>query len=178
MTANPNFLQLLSTRRSVRRYRDAPVDPDIIALLEEAILRCPSSHNRKSWEFVVVDEVERLEALSRAKPQGSRFLAQARLAFVVCGDPQRSDVWIEDCAIAAHTVHLAAHALGLGSCWIQIRRRPHDAQVTAEDYVRRILDLPDSLRVLCMVAIGWPEKEPAGHPTETLPFDRLHRNRM
>ena len=52
-----------------------------------------------------------------------------------------SDVWIEDCSIAAIIVHLAAESLGLGSCWIQVRNRQHNAETTSEDYVRDVLGI-------------------------------------
>ena len=67
-----------------------------------------------------------------------------------------SDVWIEDCSIAAVIVHLTAVSLGLGGCWIQIRNRMHNSETTSEDYVREILGIAHPLRVLAIVAVGFP----------------------
>ena len=84
-----------------------------------------------------------------------------------------SDVWIEDCSIAAVIVHLAAVSLGLGGCWIQIRNRMHSAEKTSEDYVREILGIAHPLRVLAIVAVGVPARVSAGHPFESLDQDKV-----
>jgi nitroreductase len=84
-----------------------------------------------------------------------------------------SDVWIEDCSIAAIIVHLAAVSLGLGGCWIQIRNRRHDAESTSEEYVRKILGLAHPLRVLAIIAVGLPAEVTAGHPFESLDHGKV-----
>jgi nitroreductase len=168
------FLRLLRTRRSVRRYRNRPIPRAILRRLQEAVLRAPSSRGLAPWELVFVTERSLLRLLSKAKPHGASFLAGAALGIVVCGDPRRADTWIEDCAIAAYTAHLAAHALKLGSCWIQLRMRPHDASASAEAYVRRLLGLPRTLRVLAIVAVGVPAARPKGVPAASLPWEKIH----
>ena len=122
------FIDLLRARRSIRRFQDRPVEQEKIDILIEAMLRSPSSRGLSPWEFVVVTEKETLVRLSQAKSYGSSFLKNAPLAIVVCADPKKCDVWVEDCSIASILLHLAATDLGLGSCWIQIRLREHDAQ--------------------------------------------------
>jgi nitroreductase len=87
---------------------------------------------------------------------------------VVCGDESVSDVWIEDCSIAAIIVHLTAESLGLGSCWIQVRNRSYNPELTSEDYVRSILGIDLPVRVLAIIAIGLPDEVKAGHPYESL----------
>jgi nitroreductase len=96
----------------------------------------------------------------------------------VCADPARCDVWIEDCAIAATILHLAAESLGLGSCWVQIRQRPHGDGRSAEEYVREVLGLPESLVLECIIGIGYPACSLPGHPRVSLAFDKVHRNRF
>ena len=66
------------------------------------------------------------------KPHGSTFLNDAPLGVVVCAEPEKSDVWVEDASIATIFIELAATSLGLGSCWIQIRERMHYEAQTAE----------------------------------------------
>jgi nitroreductase len=87
---------------------------------------------------------------------------------VVCCDETVSDVWVEDCSIAAIIVHLAAESMDLGSCWIQVRNRRHNAETTSEDYVRNILGIGHPLRVLAIIAIGIPDEVRAGHSFESL----------
>jgi nitroreductase len=149
--------------------------------MKEALLRCPSSRSIQPWTFIFVDDPATLLRLSRAKPQGSDFLKGAALGIVICGDESKSDVWIEDCAIAAIVVQLTAHSLGLGSCWIQIRKRSHSAEKTAEEYVRETLDIPKTLSVGCMISIGaagsGADGRKATKPVEELDYGKIHHNR-
>jgi len=172
------FIEQLRQRRSIRKYSGDPLAPTQVAGLEEALLRAPSSRSLNPWEFVFVDDPEVLARLARAKPHGSSFLAGAALGVVVCGDPAVCDVWVEDCSIATIFLHLAAQDLGLGSCWIQIRERPHDERQSAEEYVRKVCEIPERLRVLAIVAVGRPAEERAGHPEEQLPQGKIHRNKI
>jgi nitroreductase len=169
------FLQLLRARRSIRRYTDEPLTPELLEALQEALLRSPSSRGICPWEFVLIQDTELLEKLSRCKPHGASFLRDAALGIVVCGDETRSDVWVEDCSIASIVVQLAAHSLGLGSCWIQVRRRPHEDGGSAEAHIQALLDLPPHLRVLSMIAVGHPAQEKEGHPRGSLDWGKIHR---
>ena len=170
------FLPLIQNRRSIRKYQDKAVEAETIDLLVEALLRAPTSMGKNSWNFVVVTDPSLLEQLSRAKPHGAAFLKNAPLGIVVCGDPQISDVWIENSSIASIYIHLAAASLDLGSCWIQIRERPHDDSRSAEAYIADMLNLPAHLRVLSIIAIGYPGESKAPHPGDALAYDRVSLN--
>jgi len=172
------LLPLLQRRRSIRQFQPRAVEAEKVEVLVEALLRAPSSRGRNPWEFVIVDDPFLLKKLSRAKAHGSAFLDGASLAVVLCGDPERSDVWIEDCAIAATILQLTAESLGLGSCWAQIRLRLHRDGRTAEDYLRPILDLPAELRVLAVVGLGYPDEAKAGYDRDTLEWGKVYRNRF
>jgi nitroreductase len=170
------FVSLIEERRSIRKFQDKAVEDDTIATLVEASLRAPTSMGNNSWEFVVVTDRDRLEKLSRAKPHGASFLRKAPLGIVVCGDPQISDVWIENSSIASIYIHLAAASLGLGSCWIQIRERAHDESLSAEAYIADVLNLPAHLKVLSIIAIGYPAESKPPHPKDSLAYDRVSLN--
>lgn len=167
------FIDLLRKRRSVRQFQDKAVDQEDVATLVEAMLRAPSSRNTSPWKFVVVQEKTTIEALAKTKEHGSAFLGSAPLVIAVCADPKRCDVWIEDCSIATVFLHLAAADLGLGSCWVQVRLREHDAQKSAASYVAETLSLSEGLEVEALIAIGHPLQESTGHPDSTLLKDRV-----
>ena len=167
------MLELLRKRRSIRHFKKERISPAHIDALREAVLRSPSSRALKPWKFWFVQDAVLIGKLSRGKEHGSAFLKDAPLAVVVCGDESVSDAWIEDCSIAAIIVHLAAVSLGLGGCWIQIRNRMHSAHTTSEDYVREILGIAHPLRVLAIVAVGYPDRIPAGHAFESLDQDKV-----
>lgn len=171
------FLNLLRNRRSIRQFKPDKIDPEQIEQLIEALLRSPSSRGLRPWHFVVIDDPQCLARLARAKVHGAEFLAGAPLAVTICADPARCDVWVEDCAIAAILLQLAAESLGLGSCWAQIRLRNDAAGRSAEANVKEILNLPQGWCVDCIVGIGHPQRRLAGHPRASLPADNIHRNR-
>lgn len=172
------MLELLRKRRSVRRFAERPVEADKVEMLIEAALRSPSSKGRNPWEFVVVVDPAQRAALADAKPKGGTFVAGAPLAIVVCADPEKCDVWIEDCSIASIILQLTAEELGLGSCWSQIRCRDHADGGTATDHLRKVLNLPEHYEVLAVIGIGYPVEEKAGHSKESLPYHKVHRERF
>lgn len=170
------FMPLIRSRRSVRKFSDRPVEPEKVEQLTEAALRAPSSRSLNPWEFVVVDEPATLDTLSRSKPHGSSFLKNAPLGIVICADSGKSDVWVEDASIATIYIQLAAASLQLGSCWIQIRKRMHAENTTAEAFVAETLQLPEHLSVESIVAIGYPGEDKKPHPAESLQKDKVFFN--
>jgi nitroreductase len=170
------MLEILRKRRSIRHYTPEALEPEVMELLREAVLRSPSSRGLDPWEFIFVTDKPLLEALSKAKPHGAHFLRDAALGVVVLGHEDKADTWIEDCAIASIILQLACESLGLGSCWMQIRLRPHDQERTAEDRVREILRIPPHLRVESIISIGYPAKALAGHARETLKDHTIRTN--
>ena len=127
--------------------------------------------------FLVAQKARKvLEKLAQSKEHGSSFLKGAPLAIVVCADPEKCDVWIEDVSIASILIHLCAHNLRLGSCWIQIRDRMHNANLTAEQYVRQTLDIPENLKVESIIAIGYPDEQKPPHNRDSLQFEKVHLN--
>jgi len=171
------FIDLLRMRRSIRQFQDRPVEQEKVDLLVEAVLRSPSSRGFNPWEFVVVSDRAIIGRLAKTKPHGAAFLANAPLAIAVCADPSKSDVWVEDVSIASLVLHLTATDLGLGSCWIQLRKREHDATRTAGEYAAEVLGLPANLVVSSIIAIGYPAQQLSPHPKESLHMYKVRLNR-
>ena len=170
------MIDILRTRRSIRKFKDQKIEEDKIEIIKEAVLRSPSGRTRNPWRFVFVDDKELIEKLSKAKDHGAAFMKSASLAIAVCGDENESDTWIEDCSIAAIFSQLTAHSLGLGSCWVHVRNRKHSDEMTSEEYVREVLNIPDSLKIDCIVAIGYPDEERASLAKEELQYDKIKYN--
>ncbi|MBN1103811.1 MAG: nitroreductase family protein [Deltaproteobacteria bacterium] len=168
------FLSLIEKRRSIRRFQGRRVEPEKVDMLIEAALRSPSSLGNNPWEFVVVDDADLLEKLSRAKQHGSSFLKNAPLGIVVCADPGKSSVWVEDASIASIFILLAAESIGLGGCWIQIRERIYDGSKTSEAYISELLGIPEGIKVEAIMAVGYPAETKAPHPREDLLFQRVY----
>jgi nitroreductase len=170
------MIELLRTRRSIRKFTAERIDQARIDSIIEAALRAPSSRGIDPWEFILVDDPAIIRSLSRAKQHGSEFLKNAPLCIVVCADSTRSDVWIEDCSIAAIIIQLTVHSLGLGSCWAQIRSRAHDDLTSAEAYVQGLLGLPEHIRVESIIGIGHPDEAKSPLPADKLRYGKIRSN--
>jgi nitroreductase len=171
------FNELAEKRRSVKVYAERPVEAGKIDAIIEAALRSPSGRAARPWEFVVVTDKTLLEKLSVAKPQGADFVKDAPVAVVVCGDPSASGLWVEDCSIAAVTIQYAAHALGLGSRWTQMRGNNFNEGTTSTQYIAKLLGLPENLTVQCIIAIGYPGEEMVPYKKDELLFNKVSYNR-
>ena len=167
------FLELISSRRSIRKFKNKTVEKEKISILIEAALRSPSSRSRNPWQFVVIEDRETLDKLSESKPHGSSFLKSAPLGIIICGGPSQTDVWVEDCSIATIFIHLAAHDLGLGSCWVQIRNRDHSPSKSADQYIKELISIADPMTIEAIMAIGYPDEIKASHAKNSLQFHKV-----
>ncbi|MEA4925862.1 MAG: nitroreductase family protein [Syntrophomonadaceae bacterium] len=168
------MLELLRKRRSIRKYQGRQLSRPEIEQLLKAALMSPSSRGLKPWEFIIVSHPDMLRQLSLSKTHGSSFLQGATAGIVVLADPNKCDVWIEDASIASVILHLTAASMNLGSCWIQIRKRYHDDKQAAEEYIKRLLSIPDHYQVESIIAIGYPAENKAPFKDSDLPLGKVH----
>lgn len=156
------FLDVIDKRHSVRKFADRPVEREILDALISVAQKAPSSRNCKSSAFMVVEDRDTLAAISEMRDFGSAFVKDAPAAIVVMGDEAKTDLWVDNCAISATFLQLAATAMDLGCCWVHVNGRPRsksDASLgDAETYLRELLGIKDGMRVLCVVAVGYPEE--------------------
>ncbi len=147
----------LLTRRSVRKYTGEPVSDDLIRQILKAGMYAPSANNTQPWHFLVSRNTELFKEFTKVHPH-SRMLLSADCGLVVIRN--RNLQYAEgygttDCAAATQNILLAAHALGLGACWIGTY--PRENRI---DFLKEALDLPEHLEPFAMLAIGWPAQEP------------------
>ncbi|MDD2559724.1 MAG: nitroreductase family protein [Bacteroidales bacterium] len=169
-----NFLDLLRQRRSTRKFLETDISPDMVAELMRAALMSPSSKRTNPWEFVLVEDADMLKKLSLSKKHGSALIEGASLGVVVIADKTQSDVWVEDASIAALIIQLQAESLGLGSCWVQIRKRLDAQDRDSEDYVRELLGIPEKYGVLCILALGMKAEQRKAFDESKLQWEKLH----
>lgn len=165
---------MLFERHSIRKYTSQPIDPDAVKQILEAGLLAPSSKSARPWQFIVVEDRTKLEALAKSKKVGSRPLAGCAMAIVVVAYPEKSDVFIEDASVAATMMHLQACALGVGSCWIQIRNRFDATDEPSANIVRSLLDIPYTLEPVCILACGMPDEQRRPVDPEKLEWQKVH----
>lgn len=168
------FRQLLLCRHSIRRYSDKPIDPEHVKLILEAALLAPSSKSKRPWQFVVVEDKERLMEMSKCKPVAAHALKTCAFAVAVCADPEGTDMVLEDCAIAAEFMQLQAAVLGIGSCWVQVRNRDAEDSSSSEDVIRRILNIPPSIMVECVMTFGYSVEVRRPVDPDKLRWEKVH----
>lgn len=173
-----SFSELIKSRRSMRKFTGEELTQEQVVALIKAALMAPSSKRSNAWQFVVVDDKNKLKELSVCKEQASQFIADAALAVVVMADPMASDVWIEDASIASIYLQLQAEDMGLGSCWVQIRERFAATGMSSDEYVHGILDIPLQLQVLSIIAIGHKGMERRPFDEDHLQWEKIHLNKF
>ena len=159
-TAN-DPLQFIFGRRSIRVYAPGEVSDATVARLLQAAMAAPSAVARDPWRFVVIRKPETLAAIAAALPNGS-MLASATVGIAVCGDLEAAhdrqlSYLLQDCSAAIENLLLAAHALGLGACWLGVHPRENRVRKLKE-----ILSLPPPVIPVACISIGHPgeQKEP------------------
>lgn len=163
------------TRRSVRSYTPEPVSEEEIELLARAAMSAPSAKNHQPWEFVMVTDRAKLDALA-SRLRYAKMLFQAPLAIAVCGrthylsdDGQEVENlnWKLDCAAATENILLAANALGLGTCWTAATDEERGGIVVEE------LNVPEGCWPLCVIAVGHPSDD--RQPKDKWCQEKIHR---
>ena len=144
-------------RRSVRAYKAVEVEEEKLKKILEAARLSPSASNRQGWKFIVVRNKDTKKKLARAA-FGQSFIGEAPVVMVACGTESNA---VMACGQPTHTVDvsiacafmiLQACELGLGTCWIG---------AFEEDGVKRILEIPKSVRVVAMIPLGYPDEDPS-----------------
>lgn len=171
-----SFIELARHRRSIRAFTTQKIPQDVVVELMKAPLLSPSSKSRRPWDFVLVDAPFLLHQLSECKASGAQFIEHAALAVVVVVNKDLSDVWIEDGAVASTMLLLQAESLGLGGCWVQIRQRGQEDGTPAGNIVREILNIPNSLDVLSIIALGYKAQERKPIADDKLLWEKIHIN--
>jgi nitroreductase len=161
---NMTVMDAIKVRRSIRAYQDRPVEKEKLLNVLEAGRLAPSARNMQDWKFIVVRDGEKRQLLSVAAKNQS-FVAQAPIVIAACGTETEyimtcgQHTYPIDVAIAVDHMSLEATDLGLGTCWIG---------AFYEDQVKEILDVPDKIRVVVMMTLGYPAESPSCRPRKKL----------
>lgn len=168
------LIGLMQTRRSIRQYTEDKIKQEDIDTVLRAGLLSPSGKNAKPWEFIVVRDREMLSKLAKARTGAADMLTQADCAVIVIADTAKTDVWCEDSSITMAYMHLTAHSLGLGSCWIQMRCREAQNGQSSDSYLRELLGYPDHCSAEAILSIGVPAQQREPHELPEFPNGKVH----
>ncbi|HNX09351.1 MAG TPA: nitroreductase family protein [Methanothrix sp.] len=157
------LMEAIRARRSIRRFLEKPVEEEkILAVLDSGRL-APSARNMQDWRFIVVrDQATRQKLAVAAKDQ--QFVAQAPVVIAACGTSNYimtcgQPTYAIDVTIALDHMTLAAASLGLGTCWIG---------AFYEDQAKKILGVPDDVRIVALMPLGYPAEEPLPRPRKEI----------
>ena len=166
-----NVFDCITKRRSTRSFSKKSVDDKLIGLMLHMATHAPSSGNMQEWEFVIVKDEKQKKKLSSVALRQD-FVHKAPVVIVVCADLGKANLRyekrgeslyaIQDTANATMLILLSAHALGLSTCWVG---------AFDEDAVKMALELPENLRPLAIVPVGYSLETPK--MPERMPFDNL-----
>ena len=150
----PHFdgIELLATRRSVRRYRDTTVDPRVLDEIFESCRHAPSARNSQPCSFIVIRNSDTLRRLSVLRGESSAPIASASVAVAIVSDPAESPRAVDDGCIAAYHLLLSAWAHGLGTCWMG---------GMDQDEAKSILGIPTDRRLITITPLGYPDERPS-----------------
>jgi nitroreductase len=133
--------------RSVRSFQPIGISEDVLKSILEAGRHTPSAHNIQPWHFIVVSDPKIKKELAVT----GKFVEDSALIIVGCGDPEESLRWYElEVAIALQSMVLAAWMQGVGSCWIDVGSN--------KGRVKKVLGIPDRLKMVALVAFGYPSE--------------------
>jgi nitroreductase len=142
-----DVFEAVQERKSVRAYTEEPVQREKLEKILEAGRLAPSAGNIEPWHFVVVTDSEKRKILSKGRY--AKFLNQAPVVLVACGDREASPNWYAiDVSLAVENMVLTAQAEGLGTCCVGS---------FDEAKVKQTINAPDNYEVIMMLAVGYPK---------------------
>ncbi len=162
-----NVSEAIRKRYSVRSYQDRPVEEEKLERVMEAARLAPSANNKQEWRYVVIQDPETRKKLSQIA-RGQRFVAEAPVVIAACAVTDNHVMtcgqlcYPIDVAISIDHLTLQAVEEGLGTCWIG---------AFFEDQAKELLGIPETVRIVDLVTLGYPADE--WRPKNRLTLDQI-----
>jgi len=158
-------IEALKTRRSIRRYTSQLVEKEIIEEIIHCARLAPSAINIQPWEFIVVTNQPKKIDIANMTDYG-KFIKDAPVVIAVfCKNVK---YFLEDGCAATVNIFNAAHAFGLGACWIAGDKKPY------ADAIAKALRVPEGYRLISLISMGYPAENPTGIQSKRQLKDVLH----
>lgn len=164
--------EALLNRRSIRKYKDQKISNENIDKILKTAMYAPSAMNLQPWQFIVIDEkdvlIETINSIHYAE-----MLRQSAAAILVCGDVgiEKNESWLlQNCSASIQNILLAAHGLGIGSCWISIHGM--------DDVYKKIkgqFKLPENIVPVSLISLGYPDETVTAE--ERFKKEKIHYNK-
>ena len=152
-------IRAINERRSIRKFRSIDIGENILSILLNAAQMAPSAGNMQGRDYIIVTDKEIKQQLVKAA-SNQKFINQAPVIIVFVANIERSSsrygrrgilYAIQDASSSVNNLMLAAHDLGLGTCWVG---------AFDEDSVKAILKIPIGLKPVAIIPVGYPDEIP------------------
>lgn len=163
-----DIAEVIKNRRSIRKYKDTPVEEEKIRQILESGRLAPSANNSQPWHYILVQDEKNREKLYQIAHQ-QKFILEAPLSIIVTadigrrikgrevGDPFAPENMVHllkvvrDSGITIEHMVLQAHALGLGTCWVGMFE---------QDEIKKAFSIPPHHYVASFITVGYPDEAP------------------
>jgi len=156
-------IKALKTRRSKRKFLSTPVTKKVVEDIIDCGRLAPSALNIQPVEFIVVTKKETKKRIAEVTDYG-KFIAEAPVCVAVFS--RQTKYYLEDGSAASENILLAAHAHGLGACWVA-----GDKKLYA-DKIRQLLGVPQEFKLVSLIPMGYSNEQPK--PTKRKLKDFVH----
>lgn len=144
-----NVFEAISSKRAIREFKDEQLPPQVIEQILNAGRRAQSSKNRQPWNFIVIQNRNTLEELSKCGNYSGHIAGAAIAVGIVTSDPYAHYSPFFDSGQSAAYMQLAAWELGVGSCMATIHK---------PDEARKLLEFPEDMYMQFAISFGYPDK--------------------
>lgn len=167
------YLNLIYQRKSVRNYKEGQVPEKDLIEIVKAGMAAPSARNLQAWEFLIIDDKEKIDYLNEHLPY-AKMLKDVNSAIIVLGNssiksPSGHSYWLQDTCAATQNILLAAEALGYGAVWTALY--PYEERMQP---AIKICNIPEHLIPLNIIPVGIPDG--SDKPKDKWNPDKLHKN--
>ena len=146
-----DVLKMIKTRRTIRAYTAKSISKGIIKNIIDCGRLAATAFNIQPWEFIVVTDMAVLKKIEVILPYNKFCVSAPALILVFC---KEGDFCLEDGSAATENILLAAHASGLGACWVAGEKQPF------AEALRKLLKVPKKYRLISLVSLGYPAEKP------------------
>ncbi|MDD3223574.1 MAG: nitroreductase family protein [Clostridium sp.] len=168
-------MDAIFNRRSIRKYKNLPVEKEKVEKLLRAAMQAPSAGNQQPWEFLVVEDKDKLKELSKTSPY-SKMVADSAVTFVLLS--RKKDLIfpscvLEDMGAASENLLLEAVDLGLGAVWLGV--------ATVKDrmeYIKKLFNLSDDVDAFSLIPVGYPDDSQKNKFVDRFDEKRVHYEKL
>ena len=149
------FYDVVKSRKSIKKFKDTPINSQKLDRMIDAAMRSPSWKNNSSYKFIIVDDKNVLDQISKSimnkDDSAAQSILEAPMTVIIVADPgssgevENKEYYLVDSAIAMEHFILSATSEGYGTCWIA---------AIDEDIIKKALSIPQNYKVVAMTPIG------------------------